>query len=909
MLDVVRSGLRRADEVALSVSFVRFSGLQLLVDDLKALVARGGRARILTSTYMGITQPAALRVLATLEGVAVRVHVARQVGFQQVGFHPKFFVFSGDTMECWVGSSNLSKGGLTTNIEANLLQRDPQAVQQTLAAFEAMWERPDVFRLDEALTDAYAQALLEAYFAFPGAMDVPRLPAGVARVATPNPAQIEALGQLERLRNVGESKAVVIAAPGVGKTFLAAFDARAAGAKTVLFLSHRLEHLTQARETFRKVYGLGAKTRLVYGDSREVSADLVFATVQSAVDSKLLERRFDYVIVDEFHHAAAPSYRRLLDQLQPRFLLGLTATPERQDGHDVLALCDFNIAYEIRLIEAINRSWLVPFHYFGIADTTVDYGASFWRSAKLDINKVENALMLEARVDHVLEHALEKGFDGRRRATVGFCAGRRHARFMADVLVRRGFCARALTGEDSLACRIEVYEALQDPNDPLEWLFVADLLNEGVDIPGINSLLFLRPTESATIFIQQLGRGLRLSPDCEVLTVLDFVGHHRNAWLTVATLMDQNAPPGPSTVQDLDFTPPKHCEVMLDDLTREILVKVRAQGRKKKEWCAESYRVLRSEIGPPFPVDLLGRADVPELGDFRAAFGSWLDCRVAMGDAQDWEQRIDAGSAAHDLLMACERDWQQSRVYAYALLWALCRSPEDVNEGYEQFFRRFPRWMVEYAPLESTKVWQTLGKKLGRLVVGGTLRAEIYAAFPSGDVLCMQVERRIQYHLERNYRTRHGGTLRSPSALVLHRAYERPEIINHFGLQYDPALHNIGVIKFRAEAPCPDEIVLITKIDTSGAKTEFQYANRFEGADRFHWQSQNNQRQDNVGGRMILDHEQSQKTLRLFVQPRSHASPTYLGPVRVIAVQGSGPMNVTFGLQFSVPDAVMESLT
>jgi hypothetical protein len=387
----------------------------------------------------------------------------------------------------------------------------------------------------------------------------------------------------------------------------------------------------------------------------------------------------------------------------------------------VLRLCDFNIAYEVRLIEAINRKWLLPFHYFGVADETVDYEESFWRKRRFDPQKLESALMLEQRVDHILDHAFEKGFDGLRRATVGFCAGKRHAHFMADALMKRGLQAVALTSDDKIEQREVVYRKLEDENDPLEWLFVADLLNEGVDIPGINSLLFLRPTDSATVFIQQLGRGLRLNDGCEVLTVLDFVGHHRNAWLTVESLVDHNAPPSPSTLPELDFAPPKHCEVILDDRTCEILAKVKRFSTSKREQCIEAYEMLRSEVGPPLPVDLLGRADVPLLNDFRSSFGSWHDLRREMGDAEKWEEGIVADSLAYKLLALVERDWQQPRVYAYALLWGLCSCPDDPLEGYELFFSRFPRWRVEYKPVNETKVWETLTKKLRSLLMQQSL--------------------------------------------------------------------------------------------------------------------------------------------------------------------------------------------
>lgn len=452
MLDVLRDRLRDSREIAISVSFLRYSGLGLIVDDLKTFVERGGRARILTSTYLGITQPEALQQLSKIAGVECRVHVA---GFTNLsptkgntGFHTKLFIFKNGHKECWVGSSNMTKGGLVSNIEANLCHVEDIAVSAVENVFDVLWNRLDVVPLSTKLTDAYALALSERITApiqpitprfeipeenafgdttaaIPGMVTPVRTDAYPTTNATiepkvealrtgcdiprPNEAQVEALGKLHELRISGEVRAAVVAAPGIGKTFLAAFDAQQYGAKSLLFLSHRLEHLSQAHRTFARAFGSSRTYGSIYGGVDESHADFVFATVQSASSNEtLLKRTFDYVIIDEFHHAEAPSYQRILETISASFLLGLTATPERQDGHDVLRLCDYNVAYEVRLVQAVNRGWLVPFHYFGVNDVMVDYSSIPWRSGRFDINALENALMLEERVDEILKHAEER---------------------------------------------------------------------------------------------------------------------------------------------------------------------------------------------------------------------------------------------------------------------------------------------------------------------------------------------------------------------------------------------------------------------------------------------------------------------------------------------------------------------
>jgi len=893
MLERIDDALTEADAFHISVSFVRCTGVGLLLDPLKRFLRRGGSGRLLTSDYLGITQPEALEVLMGMDNLECRVQSSAR------GFHPKLYTFQGGD-QVWVGSSNLSKGGLTDNLEANLLSRDPAVLRQAITGFEALWGRPDVFAPTAAWLEDYArrratQPPLLAHD--PGAWgDTPK----------PNGAQREALVRLQSLREQGERRAVVVAAPGVGKTYLAAFDAGAMGARTVLFVSHRLEHLTQAKRTFESVYGDIATAGLVGAGRFEVEADMVFCSIQSLSSPRgraLLQRRFDYMVVDEFHHASAPSYRRALEAAAPRFLLGLTATPERQDGHDVLTLCDYNIAYEVRLLEAIERGWLLPFHYFGVADETVAWGDIPWRNNQFDPGALENALMLEARADVILQAARERGFDGPRRATVGFCAGVRHARFMADAFRHRGLEAIALTGDDALEHRAEGLRRLADPHDPLEWLFVADLLNEGVDVPAINSLLFLRPTQSPTIFLQQLGRGLRLSPGCEVLTAIDFVGHHRDAWTALGVLDDRRRAANAATRKGV--TPPSGCEIVLDDLTVSILDKVQRFTGKKRERCLEAYRWLRDALeAPPMPIDLWGREDTPPFSDFRSAFGSWSALRRQTGDADPWERSLSEDHPLEQLLRICERDHQQQRVYAYALLLALVTHREDPERGYRAFFDRFPRWRAEYKALAETGAWSTLSKKLGALLQGEALAPEVFAS-TSAEALAEQVLGRLRLTLERDYRTRHAGVLRAPEQLRLHHRYARNEIVNHFGEQYDPARHNKGLLLFGDQA---DQVALLTKLDTRSARTEHQYINRFLDAGSFAWQSQNRQRRDNEAGRRITEHVERGITLHLFVQRRAASDAVYVGTVQVAAVRGDAPMNVTLALTRPLSAGAAEAL-
>jgi superfamily II DNA or RNA helicase len=890
MLDIVRDGLTWASEAAFSVSFVRCSGLSLLLDSLKKISHRDAKIRLLTSTYLNITQPDALESLLAIEVIECRVQTGK------TPFHTKCWIFGEN--QVWVGSSNLTRGGLTSNIEWNLVSERQKDIDEARLNFEALWNRHDVKPLNSDLISSYREIFKDSNR---NIIFFQNIQSNILSKPTPNPAQIEALEQLAELRKCGEKSAAIIAATGVGKTYLAAFDFQASGSKSLLYVSHRKEHLDQAWNTFSKVQGSPKGFGFLVESFKDFDAEILFASVQAlSRNSNVLNRHFDYVVIDEFHHAAAPSYAPIKKIAKNSFLLGMTATPERQDGHDVLEWCNWNVAYEVRLPEAIRREWLLPFHYFGIADDTVDF-EKLWRKGGFDPDALENALMIEQRVDLILEHAIKHGYDGVKRVTVGFCAGVRHARYMVEALTRRGLVAAYVDGSMNLDSRKEIYSNLEDLSHPLEWLFVSDVLNEGVDIPAINSLLFLRPTDSPTIFIQQLGRGLRLFERTEILTVLDFVGHHRNAWLALRALHDPGRGRNPSSIPELDIDPPPGCEVVLQDRTKEILIKIRKQTTSIKERWIDLYQQIRKELGRSLlPIDFLHREDVADLGHYRRVFKTWLDLQIAAKDNAEWSITLCKDSSLFRLLAATERDWQRPRVSAYALLWGMCDNPENPQIGFNDFFNNYPRWQVEK---ESFQVGLSGVKKCldNELIDNDRLKDSIFEVILKDQILC-QIEGRLAWTLDRDWKMRHGGILRNPSDLVFCRKYSRSEAVNHFGLQYDPQRHNVGVCWFG------NECMIITKIDTSDAHSNFQYKNSLLDNKTFVWSSQNRQRRNNESGRRIIEHKKRGYNLHLFVQPRSHESAVYFGKVRFVSAEGDGPMLVNFELENTLPDTVVSEI-
>jgi superfamily II DNA or RNA helicase len=496
--------LDRARRCDIAVSFLMDSGARLLVEHLRDFLARGGRARILVGDYLDVTEPVALRRLLDLAGdIDLRIHQS-----QGVGFHLKGYIFvegDGATGEgvAFVGSSNISASALTTSIEWNYRvasRHDPAGFAGIRAGFERLLADYAVARVDDDWIARYEKRRASSVLREGGAPPETPLPP-----PEPRGIQREALAALDRTREEGYTAGLVVLATGLGKTWLAAFDS--AKFRRVLFVAHREEIIDQAVATFRRVRPSARIGRLGAG-KREGNAELVFASVQTLAREAHLARfaadAFDYVVVDEFHHAAAATYRRVIDRLRPAFLLGLTATPDRGDGADLLALCQENLVFQRGIPEGIAAGQLCAFRYFGVPDG-IDYANIPWRNARFDIDALTAAVATQARARNALEQFRQRG--GTR--CIAFCCSQLHADFMAEFFRREGIAAAAVHSGPGSAPRASSLQRLQAGE--LRVLFAVDMFNEGVDVPLVDTVMMLRPTESPIIWMQQLGRGLRVA--------------------------------------------------------------------------------------------------------------------------------------------------------------------------------------------------------------------------------------------------------------------------------------------------------------------------------------------------------------------------------------------------------------
>ena len=527
------NSMRKADSVDIIVSFLMESGVKMLLGEMETALKRGARIRILTGNYLGITQPSALYLIKRKLGNQVDLRFYNE---KDRSFHPKSYIFHyADHSELYIGSSNISRSALTSGIEWNYRfssRTDQKNYEKFYLTFEDLFENHSIVVDDKELKRYSKNWHRPAISKDLDKYDVSETESDDTKVSVlyePRGAQIEAICALEGTRAEGANRALISAATGVGKTYLAAFDSQ--NYERVLFVAHREEILNQAAVSFKNVrnsddYGF------FNGDKKCIDKAVIFASVSTLGRQEYLNEKyfspdyFSYLVIDEFHHAVNDQYRRIVEYFKPQFLLGLTATPERMDGRNIYEICDYNVPYEISLKDAINKGMLVPFHYYGIYDDT-DY-------SKLHIvrGKYDEKELNETYIGNVYRHDLIYKYYckyGSKQA-LGFCCSKVHAEEMAKEFCKRGIPSVAVysnaNGEFSEDRSVAI-EKLK--NGEIKVIFSVDMFNEGVDITSVDMVMFLRPTESPIVFLQQLGRGLRKSKGKEYLNVLDFIGNYEKA--------------------------------------------------------------------------------------------------------------------------------------------------------------------------------------------------------------------------------------------------------------------------------------------------------------------------------------------------------------------------------------------
>lgn len=578
--------LKECDYFEFSVAFISESGLAVLKQILLNLKEKGVKGRIITSTYLGFNAPKMFKQLLSFTNIEVRI-------FEQehCGFHPKGFIFhTGDHRDIIVGSSNLTQTALESNQEWDLFftsHENGELASQVSNEFDIQWE------LSTPLTNEWIESYKETYVKLVRPTSVQS-----SKTIKPNKMQEEALKSLKNLRDNNKDKALLISATGTGKTFLSAFDVKRFKPKRLLFVVHRRNIAEAALRSFKYLIP-NVSMGIFSGNTKETDSDFIFSTVQTIHKKEyreMFERdAFDYIIIDEVHRAGAQSYQDIVDYFKPKFLLGMSATPERSDDFDIYEMFDHNIAYEIRLIQAMEYNLLCPFHYYGITDMTID-------GIEIDDKSEFNILTSELRVDYIIEKINEYGYSGDRIHGLIFCSRKDECEKLSQLFNMRGYKTIALTGDSSEEMRQKAIDSLESNDEnSLDYIFTVDIFNEGIDIPKVNQVVMLRPTESAIVFVQQLGRGLRKNDSKEYVVIIDFIGNYEKNFLIPVALSGQtnyNKDSLRQFVCEGSLITPGASTIQFDQITeKKIYQSIDAANFTQVRLIKDSYKQLKEKLG------------------------------------------------------------------------------------------------------------------------------------------------------------------------------------------------------------------------------------------------------------------------------------------------------------------------
>jgi superfamily II DNA or RNA helicase/diadenosine tetraphosphate (Ap4A) HIT family hydrolase len=937
LLPALIEDLARADQIDLAVAFVLEKGLRLLMVHLEDLLERGGYIRILTGDYLDATEPEALQLLLDLRDHAVergRGRVEARV-FETRGrgsFHPKAYMISKDAraVAAYIGSSNVSATALSSAVEWNYRftpTDEARALGRLRAEFESLFLHANSQPLSREWVSDYRQRRrVQLGRAEPIAVD-PSI--DMAELPKPHEVQSEALVALSAGRREGHRAGLVVLATGLGKTWLAAFDSEQF--ERVLFVAHREEILQQARDTFRRIRPM-SRLGLYTGEEKDGEADVLFASIATLGKSVHLSRferdRFSYIVIDEFHHAEAATYRRLIDYFEPAFLLGLTATPDRTDGADLLRLCGNNEVYRCDLLEGIRRELLSPFHYLGVPDV-VDYRNIPWKSGKFDPAALEAEVATQRRA----QNAFEQWSKYRRTRTLAFCVSTKHASFMSNYFADRGARCVAVHSGPGSAPRGQALEELRA--GVLDVVFSVDMLNEGVDVPMVDTVLMLRPTESKILWLQQFGRGLRKADDKPFVQVIDYIGNHRTFTQGAMALL-------PSAEQRLgelnmalerlvagDIALPPGCEVVYE---------------------LEALQILRALAAPPGTVDAM----TAWFQSFREKYGSRPTASEAYDagfDPRSVRRQFGGWLAFVDALQALSSDESETFKANRRFLESLDVTP--MTKSYKMLVLlamiaegRFPGG-IEIDSLVNAFRHQAMGTMALRADVGnvmdsnaslrrmleqnpinawvgghGTADESFFRytddVFSTNEKLthnqsgCLGsltrelCEWRLAVYADRSaddpvaFAIRRDDLATTDAAEAdgpeLWKEYSRREIPPLFGLQFETGSWNQGYVRKG------NLVFLLVSLNKESLAAEHRYADIFVSDSLFRWQSQNQHRQDSAVGKLLKNHVSDGVHVHLFVRRDrklrgSQGAPfTYCGEVKFVDWSGDEPITIDWKL-------------
>ena len=893
-----------------NVAFVSFSGLQLLLEEIAKTEKRGVPGKVVTSTYLNFTDPFAVRRLLEFTNVDVKVFVAAK----NLGFHPKGYIFEYEGhFKILIGSANLTQSALKSNIEWNvsiIVKSEDQLLSDVMDEFDQIWEQSS--NATEELLDKY-QEFLDSI----KSKEKQEIQFFEDRqVVVPNSMQTQAIDSLSRLRNHGETKALVIAATGSGKTYMSAFDVMRANPKRVLFVVHREDILKGAMKSFKSITKLHDVKNFGYlsGSHKDLDSDFLFSTNISLANKldHFDPNHFDYIIIDEAHHVSGETYQRILKHFTPKFLLGMTATPERGDAQDIYQTFDNNIAVEIRLRDALDNNLVVPFHYFGITDAeSVDYNGVHMNR----IEDVANVLQTHSRVDHILKYLKFYGFEGPKRRCVGFCITIEHAKYMADEFLKRGISAIYLVGTHSQAERKQAINNLEASSHPLEVIFTVDIFNEGVDIPSLNTVLMLRPTESPIVFIQQLGRGLRKHNSKSFVTVLDFIGNYSKSFLLAIALNGRKFYDKDSlkvAVQTNFANLPGCTHIQLDEIAKtQILEQIENENFNSLSYLKEEYEAFKLLIGNKIPtlVDYFSVDGAPDPMKFIKRSKTYMNFVASVEGVNFSEGAFFTDDFTIRVLRFIEDYLPLNRVVDFCGLSLLLgqgdfNSLELENECLK-YVTSIPEDTLIHSMEHLSGKFFDNGDSNKYPSLGDFHHNEkIFQSTPSllkmiedqgvTDVLFQS----IRYGIFR-YENEYGSTQIKVPDLGIYQQYSMRDValVCNYNMKHS-AFRGQGVLTFENE--------YFLFIELHKLEEAIAYRDMFLGESKFQWDSPNSSSQDSGQGYRIVNHRSLGINLHLFVRKFKKIDGVvqpyiYIGQADVMSYKENKPILFEMGLHDRVP--------
>lgn len=950
------------------VSFIRYSGIQLLISTLDELEKQGIQGEIITSVYLNITDSKALRKLLSYKNIKVKIY-----NNSSESFHTKAYLFEKEKYHSVViGSSNISQSALYSAEEWNVKLTDSSffnIYRKSLNQFEKLWHSNEAIELTQDFIDEYEKykKSINAQNTF----DYRKTKIEQENEFVPNSMQKRVLQKLKETRINDNKKGLVISATGTGKTYLAAMDIKQffeikSNAKNklfeindkksktsnikFLFIAHREELLENAINVFSKILKIDKNEfGRIYGGLKEIDKSIIFASIQSLRNcyNEFKPSFFDYVIVDEFHHSMSDSYLKTLSYFNPKFLLGLTATPKRMDGKDILSLCDYNVVDEIGIKEALEEDLIVPFHYFGVNDYTINYDNIPYKNGKYNEKILLENLLLNTRTDYIVKKINKFGFDGDELSAVAFCQNIEHAFFMKEEFSKKGYKSAVITANTNSNERSEILEKFK--NKKIEILCVVDILNEGIDIPTINLLLFLRPTMSSTIFIQQIGRGLRKAKNKDFVTIIDFIGNHKKDYLLINYFSSE------VDNKDTLFTKkekiineiknqfsniPKSCYVELDRICQNrIIEKIEKINFSSKNILKEMYLDYKAEIGKS-ENEILKVSDfdtnIELFQELSLKLGSFYNAQLQFEDSEIKQNKISLlNSEEIEFLAYLEKKLTIVEPFTYLIVKYLINNDfinlEIIVDEYKNYFNIKDNFQKEYVinriftELVEDEILEKNSTKNRLFKISKKYNKIFENKKENNDEINLKLidldnSQNTNYNFKNRledllylglseFKKNNNLSIFNENILIPYKKYKRIELQILLDSKVPKGSWRAGY------ANTDKDICLFATIDKTHIFQEnLKYDNSLFADDIIQWISQPKTSHNSSVGQMFIHHKEKGFKVHIFIRKYAFMNGNktnpfiYLGNAKYYSSQGDKPMKILWKLDKKIPQKLIYEL-